>query len=389
MADLMAPAALLGRIEARLREIDDAGLRRTLRPPHGIDLSSNDYLELARDPRVCRAMSGAAMAEGVGSTGSRLLRGDRRCFAAVEGTFARFKKTAASLYFSTGWAANLSVLTVFPEAGDVIFSDERNHASLIDGMRLSRGRRVVYRHADVNNLRELLRTERGAGQKFVVTESLFSMDGDAPDLEALASVCRDEDAALIVDEAHAVGIYGARGSGMIEECGIESGVFLSVNTAGKALGVSGAFVAGDARAIDYLVQRARPFIFSTAPPPPVAAAIDEALRIVEGEPGRRATLRAKALHLRSLLDEHATPATTGVSQILSVVIGENASTMRVAEALQTKGFDVRGVRPPTVPPGTSRLRVSINLSVSDADLECFAVELGRVRRDLGASRVTS
>ncbi|MBI2212160.1 MAG: 8-amino-7-oxononanoate synthase [Acidobacteria bacterium] len=384
MADFTTPARLSGRIEARLREIDDAGLRRTLRPPHGIDLSSNDYLGLARDPRVCSALAGAAMIEGTGSTGSRLLRGDRHCFAAVELAFAQFKKTASSLYFSTGWAANLSVLSVYAEADDVIFSDEKNHASLIDGMRLSRARRVVYRHADVDHLRELLSSERCKGQKFVVTESLFSMDGDAPDLEAIAALCREEDAALIVDEAHAVGVYGARGSGMIEECGVESGVFLSVNTAGKALGVAGAFVAGDVHAIDYLVQRARPFIFSTAPPPPVAAAIDEALRIVEGEPARRATLRAKALRLRALLDEHATPALPGTSQILGIVIGENEATMRVAEELQRRGFDVRGVRPPTVPPGTSRLRVSVNLAVSDADLERFASELGSVRRELNA-----
>lgn len=203
----------------------------------------------------------AVLREGCGSTGSRLLRGERESFTAVESAFATFKGCARSLYFSSGYMANLAVLTTFPEAGDAVYSDERNHASLIDGVRLSRARCIVFPHNDVGTLARLLKQEIGQAQKFVVTESLFSMDGDMAPLADYAALCRSTGAALIVDEAHAVGIYGERGSGLIEASGIDRDVFVSVNTAGKALGVSGAFVAGPAWAIDYLIQRARTFIF--------------------------------------------------------------------------------------------------------------------------------
>ena len=258
-------------IRRQLTDIDTAGLRRTLRVPAGVDLSSNDYLGLASHPVLKERMAEAVRREGCGSTASRLLRGQRESFAAIEDRFAAFKGTAASLYFSSGYLANLGVLATFPEEGDIVFSDELNHASLIDGLRLSRARRVIFPHADVQALRERMEQEP-ASRRFLVTESLFSMDGDEAPLAEYAKLCRASGAALIVDEAHAVGIYGPRGSGMIEEAGISEDVFLSINTAGKALGVGGAFVAGPAWAIDYLIQRARSFIFSTAPPPAMAAA---------------------------------------------------------------------------------------------------------------------
>ena len=208
--------ALADRLHRRLAEIDACGLARSLCPPSGIDLCSNDYLGLAQHPRLKQAMADAALREGCGSTGSRLLRGERACFAHVERSFANFKGVERSLYFSSGYLANLAVLTAFPEPGDVIFSDERNHASLIDGIRLSRARRVVFPHNDVDALARLLGEEKSPAQKFVVVESLFSMDGDEAPLVEYAALCRTHDAALIVDEAHAVGIYGERGSGLIE-----------------------------------------------------------------------------------------------------------------------------------------------------------------------------
>ena len=211
MPDVLTPLSM--RLAERLRVIDYEGLRRTLWPPAGIDLCSNDYLGLADHPLLKQRMADAVIAEGVGSTGSRLLRGERSGFARVEATFARFKGTERSLYFSSGYLANLAVLTTFPEAGDVIFSDERNHASLIDGARLSRARRVVFPHNDAAALERLLREDRGAGQKFVVVESLFSMDGDRAPLAEYAALCRAAGAELIVDEAHAVGVYGERGRG--------------------------------------------------------------------------------------------------------------------------------------------------------------------------------
>lgn len=356
-------------LERRIREIlaamDRAGLRRTLRPPSGIDLSSNDYLGLAAHPLIRQRMSAAVCQEGAGSTGSRLLRGERECFQAVERRFAQFKSADRALYFSSGYLANIAVLSTLAEEGDTIFSDQFNHASLIDGARLSRARRVIFRHGDCNELSRLMAQESGR-QKFVVTESVFSMEGDFAPLRDYAALCRAHGAALIVDEAHAVGIYGARGSGWIEACAAEADVLVSINPAGKALGVAGAFVAGPDWVIEFLAQRARPFIFSTAPPPSIAAALDASLDVIAAEPERREQLLANAARLRSRLE------IPGESQIIPVILGENERAVAVAAELQARGFDVRAIRPPTVPDGTARLRISVNASLSEDTLDRFA-----------------
>ncbi|HUG82731.1 MAG TPA: 8-amino-7-oxononanoate synthase [Bryobacterales bacterium] len=364
-------ADLEQRTRRALDEIEAQGLTRTLRRPAGIDLSSNDYLGLADHPLLRAAMAQAVLHEGVGSTGSRLLRGERAGFAQIERRFAAWKGAEASLYFSSGYGANLGVLSTFLEEGDVVFSDEFNHASLIDGMRLGRARRVIFPHCDVTALRSLLRAEPGEGQRFLVTESLFSMDGDIAPLEEYAELCRETDTRLIVDEAHAVGLFGERGSGLIERSGIDADVFLSVNTAGKALGVSGAFVAGPRWAIDFLVQRARTFVFSTAPPPSVAAAIDAALNVIAAEPEPRAKTLAFARRLRTLLSEAGIRVPPGESQIIPILLGDNERAVQVATALQQEGFDVRAIRPPTVPEGTARLRISVNAKLHEADLDAF------------------
>jgi 8-amino-7-oxononanoate synthase len=201
------------------------------------------------------------------------------------------------------------------------------------------------------------------------------MDGDIPPLQEYAEVCRETGALLIVDEAHAVGIFGARGSGLVEEHGIGRDVFLTISTAGKALGVAGAFVAGPEWAIEYLIQRARPFVFSTAPPPPLAAAIDASLAIVAAEPERRVDLRAKAARLRARLADTGVPVAAGDSPIVPIVLGDAERAQAVAEALQSEGFDVRAIRPPTVPAGTARLRISVNVRLSDATIDRFVSAL--------------
>jgi 8-amino-7-oxononanoate synthase len=214
-----------------------------------------------------------------------------------------------------------------------------------------------------------------AGSTFVATESVFGMDGDLAPLAEYAELCRVGEAALIVDEAHAVGIYGARGSGLIEETGIAQDVFLSINTAGKALGVAGAFVAGPEWAIEYLVQRARPFLFSTAPPPAVAAALEAALDVVEAEPDRRARLRSFARYLRERLAGAGIGVHAGDSPIVPVILGDNARAVAVAAQLQQDGFDVRAIRPPSVPEGTARLRISVNCNLSEDVLDRFVDRL--------------
>jgi 8-amino-7-oxononanoate synthase len=368
---------LAERLAQRLQHLRSGNLYRSLHAPRGIDLCSNDYLGLSQHPLLKSRMAAAVEQEGAGSTGSRLLRGERNCFSHVEQSFAAFKQTERSLYFSSGYLANLAVLTTFPEAGDVIFSDERNHASLIDGARLSRADKVIFPHNDAAALERLLAARGGSGQTFVVVESLFSMDGDEAPLAKYAELCRKYNAALIVDEAHAVGIYGGRGSGFIEALGIASDVFFSINTAGKALGVGGAFVAGSESAIEYLIQRGRPFIFSTAPPPAMAAALEASLEVIEKEPERRERLLVRSAQLRTRL------GLPGTSQIIPVILGENERALTVAQALQTDGFDVRAIRPPTVPQGTARLRISVNQGLSKIALERFATALDAALRMTG------
>jgi 8-amino-7-oxononanoate synthase len=381
---MAASNSLEARVAARLAALKAAGLLRSLAPPSGFDFSSNDYLNLARHPLLVERLIEAASREGCGSTGSRLLRGERDVFRAVEQRFARFKDVERALYFSSGYLANLAVMTTLAERGDVIFSDERNHASLIDGIRLSAARRVIFPHNDVAELSRLLREETKATvERFVVVESLFSMDGDTAPLADYAAVCRAEGASLIVDEAHAVGVYGARGSGLIEALGIDADVCVSINTAGKALGVSGAFVAGRAWAIDYLIQRARPFVFSTAAPPALAAALEASLDVITSQPERRDRLAVLARRLRHRLTEAGIAACAGTSQIVPVVIGDNEQAVAVAAALQASGFDIRAIRPPTVPPGTARLRISVNVGLSEETIDECVARLATTLREAG------
>jgi 8-amino-7-oxononanoate synthase len=399
----MQPAnPLEERVRARLAGFDAGGLRRALRPPAGIDLSSNDYLNLSRHPAIAERFIEGIAREGCGSTGSRLLRGERDCLSAVERRFASFKRSERALFFTAGYVANIAVLSTLPEHGDILFSDEHNHASLIDGMRLSRARTVIFPHNDVAALARLLASEDsvptssraaapptgrprwgGPRVRFVVTESLFSMEGDAAPLAEYAALCKCTSAVLVVDEAHAVGVYGARGTGLLEAAGVEADECVSINTAGKALGVSGAFVAGPAWAIEYLVQRARPFVFSTAPPPALADALDASLALVGGEPERRQRVQSLSAHLRAKLRGAGIAAVEGTSQIVPVVIGDNDRAVAVARALERQGFDVRAIRPPSVPPGTARLRVSINVGLSEALLDRFVGLLAAALKEVG------
>jgi 8-amino-7-oxononanoate synthase len=367
---------LEGRIRRRLDALDGRTLRRTLRAPSGIDLSSNDYLGFAHHPRIEEAMMAAVARDGVGSTGSRLLRGEREAFARLERRFAAFKGAERALYFSSGYLANIAVLSTFAEAGDLIVSDERNHASLIDGIRLSHARRHIVPHNDVEAVRRALADHAASdGECFLVVESLFGMDGDEAPLAAYAEICAKTGAHLVVDDAHAVGVYGRSGSGLIEESGIENEVTLSVSTAGKALGVAGAFVAGRAWAIEYLVQRARPFVFSTAPPPALAAALGASLDLIEEEPDRRAFVLQRAQQLRARLLNAGVPVSPGRSHIVPVVLGDNESAIAVANAMCAEGFDVRAIRPPTVPAGTARLRMSVNVSLTEPLIDRLVASL--------------
>lgn len=382
MADVNC--TLQQRVLKRLAELEADGLKRSLSEPEGLDLCSNDYLGFARHPRLCKRFSEAVETLGTGSTGSRLLRGHRAAFRSIEQRFARFKRTAAALYFGSGWAANVGVLSTFPAAGDIIFSDALNHASLIDGMRLSKAKRVIFPHCDAEALERRLAEEPCGGQRFVVTESLFSMDGDRAPLQRYAVLQERFGCALIVDEAHAIGVFGQTGSGLIEETHCEDSVFLSVNSAGKGLGVSGAFVCGPAWAIEYLVQAARPFVFSTAPPPAVAEALDEALDLLQENPRTRARVLENAVLLRAILGLECDN-----SPILPIVVGRNETAVEAAAQLREFGYDVRAIRPPTVPDGTARLRVTLNATLSATEIHEFGARLRRILEHLGSCTASS
>lgn len=355
----------------KLAEIDEKGLRRKLVSPIGIDFSSNDFLCLADDERLMTALIEGIKLHGVGSTGSRLLRGERGVFAEVEKQFAEWKGTERALYFSSGYQANIGLLQTFLEEKDVVFSDELNHASIIDGLRLAKAKKIIFPHLDFEKLAKLLRETECEGQKFLVTESLFSMDGDIAPLDKYAEICAETGVALIVDEAHAVGIYGETGSGLIEEFGINNQVFLSLNTAGKALGVSGAFVAGSGWAIEYLINKCRSFIFSTAPIPALANALQVSIDIVKEENERRERLIELSKNFRKLLQNNGFDVDNNSTQIVPIIIGESEKAVEIAQNLQRESFDVRAIRPPTVPQNSARLRVSLNVGLSEDTLENF------------------
>jgi len=270
------------------------------------------------------------------------------------------------------------VLATFLERHDTIFTDAQNHASIVDGIRLSRAKRIKFRHCDVDDLARRMRSAPQDTQRFLITESLFSMDGDFAPLADYAQLCRETGTVLIVDEAHAVGVYGSRGRGWVEQMGCAEEIFLSVDTAGKALGVCGAFVSGMSWAVDYLIQRARSFMFSTAPPPSIAAALDASISVIENEPERRKCVQDLSAQLRATLIERGLNIGRSESQVIPIILGDNARATAVAAELQNEGFDVRAIRPPAVSPGTARLRVSVNATLTEPILQRFANAVQRV-----------
>jgi 8-amino-7-oxononanoate synthase len=375
--------AFEARFAAQLAELRSAGLLRQMRLPQGIDLVSNDYLGLADDPRLRGAARAALEHVPAGSGGSRLLRGHHEVFEALEARLAAFCASDAALLFGSGYAANIGLLQAVVAADDVIVSDERNHASLIDGMRLTKAPTIVYPHQDLQALEDALRRPRH-GRAIIVTESVFSMDGDATPLLAIADLADRHGAALIVDEAHATGLYGPRGSGRVEELALRERVLATVHTGGKSLGSGGAWVAGSRALCDLLVNRARAFIFSTAPVPVLCALLDAAVDIVVDEPGRRAEVHRKSALLRRALRGRGIEA-GGDAPIVPIIAGSNEVALGLQSGLMAAGFDVRAIRPPSVAPGTARLRVTVRYPVSDIDLERFAVELAGLVQAAGLS----
>jgi|tagenome__1003787_1003787.scaffolds.fasta_scaffold20984625_3 8-amino-7-oxononanoate synthase len=382
--------SLAGELEEELRGLEAKSQRRSLCEIAGVNLCSNDYLGLAEDERLRAAVIEAVReAPRVGGTGSRLLSGHLAVWDEVESEFADFVGSEAALYFGSGYAANVGLLSSLMGAEDVVFCDELNHASLIDGARLSGARKVIYPHLNLNELENALRESGssglriGVGRKFVVTETVFSMDGDVAPLREMVELCARYGANLIVDEAHATAVHGSSGRGiapdLCAEDKVASVVFASVHTCSKALASAGAFVCGGSALREHLINRARTFIFSTAMPPYMAKQIQAALRLARTMDETRTQLMARAQKLRAALRPCGLDTGASSTQIVPVLVGGNEDAIAAAEYLQQRGFAVRAIRPPTVKPGQARLRLSIMASIGENELERLAECLGNWR----------
>jgi 8-amino-7-oxononanoate synthase len=386
----------MSEIEARLAELEQQGLRRRLRlisGPQGprvlldgkpvLLLCSNNYLGLADHPRVREAAAEAAMRWGVGAGASRLVSGTMTVHRRLEERLAEWEGSEACVLFGSGYLANVGVIGALVGSGDTVFSDELNHASIIDGCRLSRAQVVVYRHLDGEHLEWSLRRHGGQGQRLIVTDAVFSMDGDVAPLQEIVELAQMHGARTIVDEAHAIGLLGPGGRGAVAEAGLQGEVDVVVGTLSKALGSYGAYVCASAKMTDYLVNTARPLIFSTAPGPPAVAGALAALDLLRERPHRVERLHAAARALRVALATEGFPVQPAEMPIVPVVVGDERAAMRMCQAALERGVFAQGIRPPTVPTGTSRLRLAAMASHTQAELRQAAKSLGEAARSIG------
>ncbi len=344
-----------------------------------VNFGSNDYLSLAADPRVAAAASVAIAEVGFGAGASPLICGHTGQHAALEARLAQFTGCEAALVFSSGFAANVGTIAALVGRGDAVFSAAANHASLIDGCRLSRAEVFVFPHEDLATLEQQLAAAAHVRRRLIVCDSLFSMDGDAAPLAELAALAAQHRAMLLVDEAHATGVFGSGGAGLVEALGLEQQVHVRIGTLSKALGSAGGFVAGRRSLVDWLVNRARPYVFSTAHPPAVAAAALAALDIVATEPQRRRRLLELAAELRQELSGQGWNVGRSTSQIVPVIVGPAERALELAAELRRQGFFVPAIRPPSVPEGTSRLRASLCSGHAEEDVARLASALRALR----------
>jgi 8-amino-7-oxononanoate synthase len=367
-----------------LDHLDATGLRRRGQPAlrkgtrleyadgsRLIDFASNDYLGLAGDARLARAAGEALLTGGTGSGAARLISGTHPLHEQLESRLAVFKGVEAALLFGSGYAANVGSIPALAGRGDIIYSDELNHASLIDGCRLSDARIRIFPHLDLDALARLLEEDAGHdGRRWIVVEGVYSMDGDPFPLDRLVEVARAHGAWTYVDDAHGTGVLGAGGRGSAERWGVEGEIDVMMGTLGKALGTTGAFVCGSRALCEWLLNRARSFVFTTAPPPAMAAATLAALEIVASDPGPRTELARNAARLaRRLADIGLASGPPRVGHIVPIMTGAGERTLRIAAALAARGFAVGAIRPPSVPDGGARLRITVSAAHSAEQID--------------------
>jgi glycine C-acetyltransferase len=354
----------------RLRRVEnDQGPSLMLDGREVINFSSNNYLGIANHPALAAAAKEAIDRYGCGSGASRLISGNMTLHEELETKLATFKGTGAALVFNSGFQANTGILSTLTGEGDAIFSDALNHASIIDGCRLSRAKSIVYAHGDLDQLESALKLEVEAGRKLIVTETIFSMDGDEAPLDGIVELAEKYGAMVMVDEAHATGIFGSTGAGIVAKLGLGERVAVQMGTLGKALGGFGAYVAGSRALRELLINRCRSFIFTTSLPPAIMAMAMAAIDLVQQEPERREALWSNCRTLQAGLRELGFSTGSGESPILPLVIGDAGKCMQFSERLLEKGIFAQGIRPPTVPPGTSRLRITLMATHTRAQID--------------------
>jgi 8-amino-7-oxononanoate synthase len=358
-------------MESRLAGLRERSQLRSCAQLEGINFCSNDYLGLAEDPRLKHAvLESVERAARIGGTGSRLLSGHDPAWNELEEEFATFAGTDAAVYFANGYAANLGLLSAVLDKDDLVFSDALNHASLIDGIRLSGARRVIYAHLDIGALEKVLRAQENEScRKVIVTESVFSMDGDVADLSAIQDLALRYGASLVVDEAHATAVHGPSGAGIVADAGLTKEVLAVVHTCGKALASAGGFVCGSKVLRDFLINHARTLIFSTAMPAYFAEQIRAALRLAKTMNRERELLLENSRSLAAFLRADGWDLSGTASQVIPVVVGSNEDALAVAHFLRERGFAIRAIRPPTVPVGSARLRLSLTARISTTELQ--------------------
>jgi 8-amino-7-oxononanoate synthase len=390
------PADALASLDAELAGLEAAGLRRTrrvVRGPQGavlevdgrqlLSFASNDYLGLAGDPRIAQAVIEAIGRCGVGAAASHLISGHHEEHEAAETALASFTGLPRALLFSSGYMANSGIVPALAGRDDAVFSDALNHACLIDGARLSRAAVQVYPHGDLDVLEQQLRASR-ARRRLVLSDAVFSMDGDLAPIADLVALCERHDAWLLLDDAHGFGVLGPRGRGSLAHAGVQSERVLYLGTLGKAAGVAGAFVAGDARAIEWLLQRARTYVFTTAMPPMLAAGVRAAVAAIAADDWRRERLHEHAARLRrglAGLPWRLLPSDTAIQPL---VVGDNGAALALMQSLMAAGIWVPAIRPPTVPAGTARLRISLSAAHEPGQVDRLIAALAEAAPDPAA-----
>lgn len=337
-----------------------------------LNFSSNDYLDLTRHPDVVAKAAGALQTAGCGATASRLVTGTLALHDELEQKLARYKGYPCALLFGSGFLANVGTIPALMGKNDHIFADKLVHASILDAVTLSRGKLYRFRHNDVEHLEQLLKKNATSGPKLIVTESLFSMDGDIAPLQDIANAAQRHGAMVMVDEAHATGVFGPKGSGLVRELGLEPLVNIALGTLSKAFGGYGGFVACSKQVRSFLINHARSFIYSTALPPPVVAAAMGALQVIEDSGELGAQLLTNAAAFRNNLQAGGLNTGDSASQIIPVMVGENSKTLAISQKLREQGIIGVAIRPPTVPQGTARIRLSVTLAHTREDLEHVA-----------------